>query len=139
MDSTSTTPWADRLGIWTSALCIVHCIATPVLFAASAVFVHLIPGEEHVHRCLAFVVAALGAIALVQGYREHRRWGVLMLMSIGLLCIFSMAFRGERLHSHLLEILITGIGSLFMIAAHRLNHTCRAACCQANGTHHHAH
>jgi hypothetical protein len=41
---------ADNLGIWASALCVVHCIATPILISMSAVFVHLIPGEEKTHR-----------------------------------------------------------------------------------------
>src|SRR5438067_1443019 len=37
---------ADNLGIWASALCVVHCIVTPVLLSVSSVFAHFIPGGD---------------------------------------------------------------------------------------------
>src|ERR1700751_240981 len=44
--------WADRLGTWTSALCLVHCLLTPALLSFSAVFAHFLPADESVHRTL---------------------------------------------------------------------------------------
>jgi len=117
---------ADRLGIWTSALCVIHCIATPIIISLSAVSVHFLPSEEKTHRSLAVIVATLGALALVRGYRSHRSLRVLFLMIAGLACIFAGAWFGDRLPSHLYEVLTTLCGSAFMITAHRLNHTfCR--------------
>jgi uncharacterized membrane protein YfcA len=117
---------ADSLGIVTSALCVVHCIVTPVLLSISAVFAHLIPGEERTHRILAICIAALGAIALIQGFRTHGRRRILVLMALGLACIFCGAFFGDRLPGHAYEVAITLTGSLLMITAHRMNHTfCR--------------
>jgi hypothetical protein len=121
---------ADHLGIWASALCVVHCLFTPVLLSFSAVFAHFLPSEEKTHRVLAIVVAALGASALIRGYRNHRRPHVLILMGIGLACIFSGAFWGDLLPAHWVEVFITFTGSAFMIAAHRINHTfCRDCRC----------
>jgi peptidoglycan/LPS O-acetylase OafA/YrhL len=119
---------ADKLGIWASALCVVHCIVTPVLISASAVFAHLIPGEEKTHRTLAVGVAALGAIALVKGFRTHGRRRILGLMALGLGFIFGGAFYGDRLPSHGYEVVVTMIGSLLMITAHRMNHTFCSDC-----------
>ena len=117
---------ADKLGIWASALCVVHCIVTPVLLSVSAVFAHLLPGEERTHRTLAIGVAALGAIALIQGFRTHGRRRILVLMALGLACIFCGAFFGNRLPGHVYEVAITLTGSILMITAHRMNHTfCR--------------
>ena len=82
------------------------------------------------YRTLAVVITALGAIALVKGYRRHRSWRVLALMAVGLAFIFGGAYWGDHLPSHGVEVLVTLIGSGFMIAAHRTNHTfCRDCSC----------
>jgi hypothetical protein len=126
---------ADRLGIWASALCVVHCIVTPVLISVSAVLAHLISGEEKTHRTLAVGVAALGAIALVRGFRTHGRRRILGLMALGLCFIFAGAFYGDRLPSHGYEVAVTMVGSALMISAHRMNHTfCNDCRCSDSGT-----
>lgn len=124
---------ADNLGIWASALCVVHCIVTPVLISMSAVFAHFIPGEEKTHRTLAVGVAALGAIALVKGFRTHGRRRILGLMALGLSFIFAGAFYGDRLPSHGYEVAVTMTGSALMICAHRMNHTFCNDCRRCTG------
>ena len=136
MDSSSqfagapTRPWADRLGIWASVACAVHCLLTPLLLSFSAVFVHFLPGEEAVHRRLAVLVAGSAAVALFYGFRKHRRKRVLLLMAAGLTLIIGTAWFGHRISNHVLEVGITLVGSAMLITAHRLNHTfCRACEC----------
>jgi len=120
----------DQIGIWTSSLCVIHCLLTPVVLSLSAVSVHFLPSEERTHRTLAVAIAALGAAALVRGYRNHRSSRVLLLMLVGLAFIFGGAWWGDRLPSHSVEVLVTLTGSGFMIAAHKLNHTfCRHCSC----------
>jgi len=119
---------ADNLGVWASALCVVHCVMTPVLISMSVVFAHLIPGEERTHRTLAVGVAVLGAIALVKGFRTHGRRRILGVMTLGLAFIFAGAFYGSRLPSHGCEVAVTMMGSVLMISAHRMNHTFCSAC-----------
>jgi uncharacterized membrane protein YfcA len=114
---------ADRLGIWASTLCVVHCIVTPVVLSLSVVSAHFLPSEERTHRTLALLIAMLGVLALVKGYRRHRRLRVLLFMGIGMTSIFAGAYWGDWLPSHGVEVVITFVGSCFMIAAHRLNHT----------------
>jgi uncharacterized membrane protein YfcA len=114
---------ADRLGIIASALCFVHCILTPVLLSLSAVWAHYLPSEEGLHRVLAVMVAAIGCFAIINGYRRHRRFRVLFLMSAGILFIFAGAWLGDRLPSHIAEVAVTLTGSSLMIAAHFINHT----------------
>src|SRR5882757_1016257 len=128
---TATLP-IDILGVGASALCIVHCLLTPVLLSFSPLLVHIVPSEESTHRSIAVVVALLGTVALIRGYRTHRRKRIPTLMAFGLACIAFAAYRGDHLPTHGAEVLITTIGSAFMICAHRLNHTfckdCRCAC-----------
>jgi len=118
----------DQIGIWASGLCAVHCVLTPVVLSLSAVSVHYLPSEERTHRSMAILIAALGAIALLRGFRKHRRASVLTLMVFGLGCIWVTAWCGDRLLSHAVEIAITVLGSCAMIAAHRFNHTFCADC-----------
>jgi MerC mercury resistance protein len=124
----------DRLGIWVSSLCILHCLLTPILLSLSTVLAHIapshmVPSEEKTHRLFSFIVAACGLIALLNGYRRHRRIEVVILMGGGLLCIFAGAYCGEYLSSHSVEVMVTLLGSGLMIAAHRRNHTfCQDSC-----------
>jgi len=128
-DSTSRV-WADRMGIWTSALSVVHCLLTPIFISFSAVLAHFLPAEERVHRSLAVLVALFGTVALLIGVRRHRRATILLLMAGGLGCIAGSAWFGDRLPSHIYEVAITMVGSGLMIAAHRLNHTfCKSCDC----------
>lgn len=121
--------------MWTSAICVVHCIVTPVIISLSAVSAHFLPSEEKTHRSLAVIVATLGALALVRGYRSHRSLRVLFLMIAGLGCIFGGAYWGDRLPSHIWEVLVTLCGSAFMITAHRMNHTFCRNCCSCATQH----
>jgi hypothetical protein len=127
-----TIPSADFLGVWASGLCVVHCVLTPVLLSFSAVFAHLLPSDEKVHRSLAAGIAMIGGIALFYGYRKHRRVRIPLLMAIGLGFIFAGAWWGDRLPSHRAEVAVTMVGSGFMITAHRMNHTfcCNCPCAQ---------
>lgn len=121
---------ADQLGVWASALCVVHCLLTPIVLSLSVVSVHFLPSEEKTHRTLAVWIAIIGALALVKGYRTHGRQLIVLLMMVGLAFIFAGAYWGDHLPSHLAEVLVTFIGSACMIAAHRMNHTfCRNCRC----------
>ena len=120
----------DQLGIWASTLCVIHCVLTPIVLSISIVSAHFLPSEERTHRSLAVAIAAIGALSLVRRYRDHRSLRVLLLMVVGLAFIFAGAYWGDQLPSHRVEVLITLIGSGFMIAAHRMNHTfCRDCRC----------
>ena len=122
--------WSDTLGMWTSIICFLHCLFTPILLSFSAVLAHALPGEESVHRTLAILVALFGAASLLFGFRKHRKARVLLLMMLGLGLICCSAWFGDRLPSHAIEVTVTFAGSLCMIAAHRMNHTfCRSCRC----------
>ena len=93
------------------------------MLSLSAVWVHYLPAEERFHRVLAAIVAAIGCIAIVRGYRKHRRLRVFGLMIGGLGLICAGACLGNRLPSHATEMAVTMTGSGLMIAAHFVNHT----------------
>jgi hypothetical protein len=106
----------------------VHCVLTPVILSLAAVSAHFLPSEERVHRTLAIAIAAIGALAIIRGVRIHRRRRVVVLMAAGLAFIWVTAWWGDRLPSHTVEVGLTLLGSVLMIASHRLNHTFCADC-----------
>ncbi len=125
---------ADQIGICASCLCMVHCLLTPIVLSLSAVSAHFLPSEERTHRFLAVSIAFVGALSLIKGYQRHKKRRIPLLMATGLAFIFGGAWYGDHLPSHATEVAITLIGSGFMIAAHRINHTfCRTCSCSRSG------
>ena len=96
------TEYTDRIGVVTSALCFIHCVAAPVVLSLSVVSSHFIPSEERTHRLLAVFVTIVGTAAIGFGYKRHKR---------------------KRVPSHASEVVVTLAGSCCMIFAHRVNHT----------------
>jgi hypothetical protein len=131
----------DKWGTIASLACVVHCIATPVLFSIFAVAAQVVPTEQHTHRLLAIPVCLLGLFAMRSGFKRHQRLGPALLMIVGLSLIVATAWWGDRIPSHWAEVAITITGSSFMIAAHRMNHKlCKACACHGHGNaHEHAH
>jgi hypothetical protein len=100
----------DGLGILNSALCIVHCLAMPVLIAAGAgYFDHPLIG-------LAFVVLAY--LALRSAIRSRNNARTAMVLGIGW-ALFAVGIVLEKQYEGLETL--TYIGSAVLIAGHMLN------------------
>jgi MerC mercury resistance protein len=118
----------DIVGIGASTLCAIHCVLLPIILAFSPTLVHFIPGGEAVHRALAYLLAAVGLIAFWTGYKIHRQKLILLLLSIGILGVTVGAYADSLLPSHRWEVLITLVGSSFLLVAHWLNRTLCRSC-----------
>jgi hypothetical protein len=117
------------------------CYSLPAAAGSSrirATMAHFLPGNEIVHRSLVYVLAAVGLFAFRSGYKLHRKKFVLLLLAIGMAWISVGAYADRVLPSHRWEILITFVGSTFLILAHYFNrslcHSC-TACAQNSGQH----
>ncbi|MEW5708048.1 MAG: MerC domain-containing protein [Pseudomonadota bacterium] len=126
-------PAWDRAGFWTSALCLFHCLATPLVMALMPVAGSELWTGEWVHRALGGVLVLLAAGAFVPGFLRHRRHFVPALGTSGLAVVLFAAWIGEASLGETGEILVTVAGSAMLMAAHLANRTfCRScAVCQA--------
>ena len=98
----------------------------PLVFAFAPTLAHLIPGDELVHRLLAFFVVAAGLPSFVIGFRKHGKKRVLAAGFSGMAVILSALAFGERFNSHVAEIATTMAGSLLLTIGHLTNRTfCR--------------
>lgn len=107
----------DRFAIALSGLCLVHCLASAVLFAliASAGGLLLHPLFHEVGLALAI---GFGAVALGRGIVEH---GYMMPSSIGALGLGVMAGALSLPHGDGLEMLWTLVGVGILALGHDLN------------------
>ncbi len=110
---------ADRAGIAASGVCAVHCLFVPM---AVALFPGVMAGlfaSPLTHQVLAGVVVCTSLAAFIPGWLKHgesRIWGWALS---GLGCVLAARFKAEGAA----EIVLTALGSVLLIVAHRLNHS----------------
>lgn len=123
----------DQAGLWTSALCLLHCLAAPLVMALMPVAGAELWAGEWVHQALGGVLVLLAAGAFVPGFLRHRRRFVPALGAGGLAVVLFAAMAGEDILGETGKTLLTVVGSAALMAAHLANHSfCRAcAACQA--------
>lgn len=124
--------YADYAGIAASALCLVHCLAMPLLLAAFPLLG--LKGEHHaLHDALLLGVTIPVLLALVPGYRAHRDPAALLL-GLGGLGVFLLAVlvAGPRWGQGA-ETGLAVASSVLLMAAHLRNHRFCRDCAAPRG------
>ncbi len=116
--------WIERAALGASLLCLVHCLALPMLIAALPMLSKLLSLPESVHVwLLAFAVPASG-LALVSGCRRH---GALYPLLVGAGGLALLAVGGFVVAATPAETWATVAGSLSLAFAHLANWRLRHA------------
>ena len=120
----------DRGAIGLSGLCLIHCLAFPVLIALLPALASVLPQQWWVHPAILATAVPLAGVALWRGWRQHgdprpARLGVLGLglMTAGVLVR----------DTTVAETVLTVAGGLTVATAHVLNWRL-----DPMGRHHHA-
>ncbi|GGY99895.1 MerC domain-containing protein [Pseudoduganella plicata] len=113
---------ADTLGIATSALCLVHCLAMPLLLA-------LLPAvgwasDDRTHALLVGVALLAALLSMGPGYAAHRRKEVLLAGGTGLACLAIAAFVIGPRYGHGWETAASVAGAALLGWAHLRNRIC---------------
>ena len=111
----------DKLGIFFSGLCVIHCVLFSLLIwggVGSATFLTL--SEELVHPILLVFVFIVGLVSFPSAYYDHKRLEPMILGLIGTLGLFIALFLSTTL-----EVVTTLICGSMLIAAHFWNHKLR--------------
>lgn len=118
-------PW-DLAGAGASALCILHCLVTPLL-AAGLPALELL--ERPAHTAFAIAILCIGLLAFIPGYRRHRSGLVVLVGLLG----FGFLAAGPLLPAGVLresvETSLTVLGGSLLIAAH-LRNACLCRSCR---------
>ena len=110
----------DRIGLWASIACAVHCAAMPVaLLLAPALGLSVFGGFD-LDQVFVLFATVLGVAMLALGYRRHRKASVWWVLLAGLALVWSNAF--TPLHAHgPLHALMMVTGGLLVAWAHWRN------------------
>ena len=114
--------WADRIGIFLSGLCLVHCVLTGALLVLLPSLQLFFP-HELFHKIFLLVLPLFAIIAFIPGYRRHGSMKIFFwaLAGFSLLVLGAFAFEGILW----LETVVSISGSSCLIRAHFLNrHLC---------------
>lgn len=109
---------ADRAGILLSAICIIHCLLTPVVLL-SLPALRISEYHESFHELMILILPVLAVLAFVPGYRRHRDASVFKwsLPGLALLVFAAVYFEDHALG----QIGFSVAGSLLLIRAHLIN------------------
>lgn len=110
--------WFDGLAVGASVLCLIHCLALPIVIAAlPALAARLDLGERFHLGVLAFALP-VSAVALGEGWRRHRGLTPLFVGAAGLVLLAAgLAFEDWVA----VETGVTVAGSLLLAGAHVAN------------------
>jgi len=121
----------DRFAIILSSLCALHCIALPLAASVTPLLMSTVNHGNHIHefwfhQFILFFIIPVSLIALVAGFRCHRKIMPMIIGGVGLSILVTVALFAETLiHQHLIshtgETTLTIIGGVIHAAGHISN------------------
>lgn len=111
----------DQIAIALSAICIVHCLAVPVLVAVLPIAAVSFGDGQHFHGLMLWLVVPTSFFGFLLGYRLHGRSGLVVLGAVGVAVLVAAAIWGHSAWSEVVEVSVSVAGSLLLASAHWLN------------------
>jgi hypothetical protein len=122
---------ADLFAVSSSGLCMIHCLAMPVLLIFLPVLSASVLSGDTFHAAILWFILPTSLVALTLGCWRHKDRYVAVLCAIGLVVILVAARFGDALFGEIGERILTTAGSLVLIAGHFRNFSlCRGAACE---------
>ena len=111
--------WLDGAAVLLSALCLIHCLALPLVVAGLPFLAQFSDG--HLHAQVLFVVLPLSTVALALGFRRHRNWRILLGGILGMLLLVIGATIAHEQLGLTADRAFTIAGSIVLGTAHFFN------------------
>ncbi|HEV7290240.1 MerC domain-containing protein [Sphingomonas sp.] len=110
--------WFDGLAVGASVLCLIHCLALPILIAALPALAARLDLGEGFHLAVLAFALPVSAVALGEGWRRHRGLTPLFVGAVGLVLLAAGLAFEEWVA---VETGVTVAGSLLLAGAHVAN------------------
>ena len=131
-------PYLDRIGVFLSATCLLHCLALPVLLTIAPITQTGLLDEQTFHLVLFWFILPVSLIALGIGCRQHKDLLILLLGGTGLSLLLFAGLVGHIVLTPTAERGVTIVAGLILAAAHLRNFKiCRATNCDHEDSTHH--
>ncbi len=111
----------DQLAIALSAICIVHCLAVPVLVAVLPFAAVAFGTGTHFHALMLWLVVPTSVAGFWLGVRVHGRYGIVAIGAVGLAGICIAALQGHDRWPFTIEIAVSLVASVVLGFAHLQN------------------
>lgn len=115
----------DRIGIVLSGICVIHCLALPVIVSALPLVAHGISHSHWFHALILILVIPTVVLALKQSNGRRR---VVYLLIAGLLLIMAGLGSGSFGGYYHWETGLTVAGSILLVSGHVSNYLSHATC-----------
>jgi len=110
----------DRIAIALSAICIVHCLAIPLVVAVLPLAA-LGLGGGHFHGLMLWLVVPVSVLGFALGYRVHRRLDI-VAVGVGAVALLGVAgIYGHDQWSAAIEAGVSVVASLILAGTHWVN------------------
>ena len=124
----------DAIAVVLSGVCMLHCLALPLLLTISPILNVTLLSETVFHVLLLVFILPTSVIAFTIGCRSHKDKITLVLGALGLSILTITAFFGHQLVGLTGERILTSFGGLILASAHIQNYRC---CRRDNCNHDH--
>lgn len=111
----------DKLAIGFSSICILHCLALPLIVIIVPATTHELVEHSWFHLLMLFAVIPTSLLAIILGYKRHRSLQVIIIGLSGMLILIFAAFNVDHSISETAERIVTAIGSITIAFAHFKN------------------
>lgn len=110
----------DRIAIALSTICIVHCLAVPLIVAVLPIAAFGF-GGGHFHALMLWVVVPTSALGFVLGWRVHRRRRIVALGAAAVIALAAVSIYAHGVWPLLAEAGASVAASLALASAHWMN------------------
>jgi hypothetical protein len=104
-----------------STICIVHCLAMPLVIAVLPVAALAIGGDGHFHSLMLWFVVPTSVLGFGLGLRVHRRLDIVVMGAVAILALAFAALWGHSAWDPSVEVLANVAASVLLAAAHWRN------------------
>lgn len=120
----------DRTAIGLSVVCVLHCLALPLLLVLVPSLAALPFANEEFHLVLVLFVIPISVVALFIGCRRHRDRSVLAWGLSGVVVLVFAAVFGHDVLGEIGEKALTVVGAVMVAIGHVRNfRLCRSEAC----------
>jgi len=111
----------DRVAIALSTICIVHCLAMPLVIAVLPVAAFTFGGDGHFHSLMLWFVVPTSVVGFGLGFRVHRRADIVLMGAVAVAVLAAAALWGHSAWDPAAEVPVNVVASVLLAAAHWRN------------------
>jgi hypothetical protein len=118
---TTVSRYFDRIAITLSTICIVHCLAMPLLIAFLPVAAITLGTDGHFHWLMLWLVVPTSALGFALGLKVHGKPGIVVVGALAVTVLAIVALRGHGAWDTSIEVAVNVAASIVLAGAHWRN------------------